>query len=266
MQQPQDDFLETMISDFVEATAAKAVRAYKLNCPGVIPDREIFRLHTTECGAEGEIEINPGRGETLDFQTQLQPASFDFRLGNTFATMIEPDSGIIKLDSKVEYKTIEAETFLLMPKQFVLATSAEWFGIPENMVAFVEGRSSLGRLGLFIQNAGFIDPGFKGTITLELFNASNFAIELKAGRRIGQVVFQRMTNFSRMPYQGKYQGQGKATGSKINEDRESTKESEADDLFNAYPKRNERDEQLGMLERGMGTAERRNTEENQNTI
>ena len=96
---------------------------------------------------------------------QIQPASVDVRLGNTFSV--------------------------------------------------VEGRSSLGRLGLFIQNAGWVDPGFHGEITLELFNANRCAIRLQAGRRIGQLVFARMDRAAQSPYRGKYQGQRGATGSRV---------------------------------------------------
>ena len=73
-------------------------------------------------------------------------------------------------------------------------------------------------MGLFIQNAGWVDPGFKGEITLELFNANRCAIELKTGRRIGQLVFAEMDDSALNPYNGKYQGQTGATGSKVMED------------------------------------------------
>lgn len=65
----------------------------------------------------------------------------------------------------------------------------EYLRLPDTLTAFVEGRSSLGRLGLFIQNAGWVDPGFEGEITLELYNANRCAIALRAGRRVGQLVF-----------------------------------------------------------------------------
>lgn len=146
---------------------------------------------------------------------QIQPASVDIRLGNTFSVVDDTPSGIITLDSQIKYKSITTDTYLILPGQFVLATTAEYFELPNNMTAFVEGRSSLGRMGLFIQNAGWVDPGFKGEITLELFNANRCAIELKAGRRIGQLVFAEMDDFALHPYNGKYQGQTGATGSKV---------------------------------------------------
>ncbi len=88
------------------------------------------------------------------------------------------------------------------------------------MTAFVEGRSSIGRLGLFIQNASLVPPGFEGEITLELFNASRCAIELQTGQRIGQLVFARLDNNAQNPYRGKYQGQRGATGSRVFLDQE----------------------------------------------
>ena len=84
-----------------------------------------------------------------------------------------------------------------------------------NTLSVVEGRSSRGRQGLFIQNAGWVDPGFHGEITLELFNANRCAIRLQAGRRIGQLVFARMDRAAQNPYRGKYQGQRGATGSRV---------------------------------------------------
>ena len=129
-------------------------------------------------------------------ERQIQPASVDIRLGSTF----------ISLETAASYKTIRTDTYILLPGQFVLATTMEYFELPDNLTAFVEGRSSLGRLGLFIQNAGWVDPGFKGEITLELFNANRCAIELKAGRRVGQLVFAEMDAMALNPYNGKYQG------------------------------------------------------------
>lgn len=146
---------------------------------------------------------------------QVQPASVDIRLGNTFSVVEDSPSGIISLESEIKYKTVCTDTYLILPGQFVLATTMEYFELPNNLTAFVEGRSSLGRMGLFIQNAGWVDPGFKGEITLELYNANRCAIELKAGRRVGQLVFAEMDKPALNPYNGKYQGQIGATGSKV---------------------------------------------------
>lgn len=156
-------------------------------------------------------------------EEQIQPASVDIRLGNSFSVVDDTPRGIITMDGEIKYKSIITDTYLILPGQFVLATTMEYFELPDNMTAFVEGRSSLGRMGLFIQNAGWVDPGFKGEITLELFNANRCAIELKAGRRVGQLVFAEMDEAALNPYKGKYQGQTGATGSKVfmDADRES---------------------------------------------
>ena len=119
---------------------------------------------------------------------------------------------------EIKYKKIKTDKYILMPGQFVLATTMEYFKLPINITAFVEGRSSLGRMGLFIQNAGWVDPGFEGEITLELYNANRCAIELQAGRRVGQLVFATMTDVPNNIYRGKYQGQQGATGSQVYKD------------------------------------------------
>lgn len=118
------------------------------------------------------------------------------------------------MDDEISYKQITAEKYILLPGQFVLATTMEYFELPDNLTTFVEGRSSLGRMGLFIQNAGWVDPEFKGEITQELFNANRCAIEINAGRRVGQLVFAQLDKDALHPYRGKYQGQRGATGSK----------------------------------------------------
>ena len=125
------------------------------------------------------------------------------------------------MQNAIRYKTIQAEKYLLLPGQFVLATTQEYFVMPDNLTAFVEGRSSLGRMGLFIQNAGWVDPGFEGEITLELFNANRCAIELQSGRRVGQLVFAQLDEKALNPYKGKYQGQTGATGSRVFMDKET---------------------------------------------
>ncbi|MBE6752474.1 MAG: dCTP deaminase [Ruminococcaceae bacterium] len=151
---------------------------------------------------------------------QIQPASVDIRLGNTFSIVEDTSTGIINLENEIKYKTITTDSYILLPNQFVLATTMEYFDLPDDLTAFVEGRSSLGRMGLFIQNAGWVDPGFKGEITLELYNANRCAIELKAGRRVGQLVFAKMDDTALNPYNGKYQGQKGATGSRLFMDKE----------------------------------------------
>ena len=89
-------------------------------------------------------------------ERQIQPASVDIRLGSTFSIVEDLSTGVISLEAAASYKTIRTDTYILLPGQFVLATTMEYFELPDNLTAFVEGRSSLGRLGLFIQNAALI--------------------------------------------------------------------------------------------------------------
>lgn len=164
--------------------------------------------------ASGALGISP-----LE-ERQIQPASVDICLGDTYGIVEDQPDAIVRMDKEIRYKTLRADRYILLPGQFVLATTLEYFRLPNNLTAFVEGRSSIGRLGLFIQNAGWVDPGFEGEITLELFNANKCAIELQKSRRIGQLVFAQLDGDARNPYRGKYQGQRGATGSRIDQDQE----------------------------------------------
>ena len=146
---------------------------------------------------------------------QIQPASVDITLGNSFTRDICDDGTPLELDHPIDYETIITSKYVLGPHEFVLATTREYFKLPKNLSAFVEGRSSIGRTGLCVQNAGWVDPGFEGEITLELFNSSNRPIVLREGQRLGQLVFARMMKNALNPYNGKYQKQTGATGSKI---------------------------------------------------
>ena len=112
------------------------------------------------------------------------------------------------------------EQIVIPPHSFLLASTRERIRLPDDVTAFVEGRSSIGRIGLFIQNAGWVDPGFEGNLTLELYNANRLPIRLQTGRRICQLVFARMDCAAQAPYRGKYQGQSRATGSLISLDKD----------------------------------------------
>lgn len=180
----------------------------------ILSDRDILKMIEA-----GKLKVSP-----FDKFTQLQPASVDFTLGDSYA-VLKCDRAVT-LDEELEYTRIKSDKYTIEPGEFVLATTQEYFEIPDNLTAFVEGRSSIGRLGLFIQNAGWVDPGFEGEITLELYNASNVPIVLEKGRRVGQLVFARMINPAKNPYRGKYQGQQGATGSKINRDYELESEDD----------------------------------------
>src|SRR6056297_848468 len=154
----------------------------------------------------------------------IQPASIDLRLGTNYLKIDENQMEVMTLEDKLNYNEINSEEIVIPPHSFLLATTEEYIKLPNNLTAFVEGRSSIGRMGLFIQNAGWVGPGFSGKITLELFNANRLPIRLKAGRRICQLVIAEMDQEAEFPYQGKYQGQDTAVGSKVFEDNENFKD------------------------------------------
>ncbi|PZM83506.1 dCTP deaminase [Candidatus Gracilibacteria bacterium] len=164
-----------------------------------------------------------------DIFEQIGPASLDFRLGNTFKvyrksrqTVIDAFEGV---DSKhIETITLEVgEKFVLHPGDFVLGVTAEKIKIPYDLVARCEGRSSIGRLGVIIHStAGFIDPGFEGTITLEMTNINELPVALYVGMRIGQFAFEKIDGVVENPYDkrvgSKYMGQILPEESRIGND------------------------------------------------
>ncbi len=174
----------------------------------ILSDRTIKELLHS-----GELGLEP-----FDL-SQVEPASVDLRLGDTF---LEPIStkGVCSMSDAPEYKETRAKEFIIPTRGFVLATTMEFIRLPNYLTAFVEGRSSVGRLGLFIQNAGWVDPGFEGAITLELYNANNAPMKIEAGRRICQLVIAKADRVVERPYRGKYQGQRETTGSRIHLDTE----------------------------------------------
>ncbi|MDH5560110.1 MAG: dCTP deaminase [Deltaproteobacteria bacterium] len=164
---------------------------------------------------KGELKVDP-----LD-ESQIQPASIDLRLGKHFLKLKDNNITHLDFETPPEYISLEMDQLILHPHSFILATTVEYLVFPDNLTAFVEGRSSIGRMGLFIQNAGWVDPGFEGEITLELYNANNVPICLKSGRRICQLVLAQMDQSAGNPYNGKYQKQRSATGSRVYLDSEN---------------------------------------------
>ena len=148
----------------------------------------------------------------------LQPASLDMRLGDQFLVP-QPSNGVsTEFGDSVPYAEVVTDRYVLPANSFVLARTREVVSLPQDLTAFVEGRSSIGRLGLFIQNAGWVDPGFRGSITLELYNGLSHSIVLSAGWRVCQLVFVRMEGNAEGGYTGKYQGQVATTGSRLSKD------------------------------------------------
>ena len=180
----------------------------------VLSDRTIERLL-----AEGRIEIDP-----YD-PTLLQPSSVDVRVDRYFRVF--RNSRYPYIDVKTEQEDLtelvevaDVEPFILHPGEFVLGSTLERVTLPDDLVARLEGKSSLGRLGLLIHStAGFIDPGFDGHVTLELSNVANLPITIYPAMKIGQLSFVQMSEPAETPYGSgslgsKYQGQRGPTPSR----------------------------------------------------
>jgi dCTP deaminase len=166
---------------------------------------------------KGIISIDPF------FEENVQPASIDMTLGTHFLEVDTRNTERLKLDEEIIYREINSEDIVIPAHSFLLATTEEYIKLSNGLTAFVEGRSSIGRMGLFIQNAGWVDAGFEGKITLELYNANSLPIKLVAGRRICQLVFCKMDQDAENPYKGKYLGQSKSIGSRAFQDKEILK-------------------------------------------
>lgn len=180
----------------------------------VLSDGTIIRLVR-----EGRIRIDPWD------EGQVQPASVDLRLGDSFRVfhnhrtsvidLREPPSGLTE-----EVRIAPDEPFVIHPGEFCLGRTLEWVELPDDIVARIEGRSSLGRLGLIVHaTAGFCDPGWKGTLTLEFNNLTRVPIRLYAGLTIAQLSFMALDAPARRPYGHEllgshYQGQVEATESR----------------------------------------------------
>ncbi len=176
-----------------------------------------------ESVATGRIIIDP-----YD-EAMVQPSSVDLRCGAVFRVfenhkypVIDPKAPQEDLTTAIE--STPDEPFILHPGEFVLGSTLEVIGLADDIVARLEGKSSLGRLGLLIHStAGFIDPGFKGQVTLELSNVANLPIAIYPEMKIGQVSFYELSTPAEHPYGSsgagsKYQGQSGPTPSRIHQD------------------------------------------------
>lgn len=148
-------------------------------------------------------------------EVHIEPASVDLTLGSHFLKPIPPETGVQRMSDPIAYETIEQPRVVIPAHAFILATTEEYITLPQQLTGFIEGRSSVGRAGLFIQNAGWVDPGFEGKITLELYNANDFPLEIEQGQRICQIVLAETKTVPETKYQGKYQGQHTTTGSRL---------------------------------------------------
>jgi dCTP deaminase len=180
----------------------------------VLSDGTITRLVE-----EGRIRVDPWD------RSLVQPASVDLRLGDTFRVfhnhrvasidLREPPANLTE-----EVRIPEGDPFVIHPGEFCLGRTLEWVELPDDIVARIEGKSSLGRLGLIVHaTAGFCDPGWKGTLTLELNNLTRVPIKLYPGLLIAQLSFMTLDRPAEVPYGSSelgshYQGQREATESR----------------------------------------------------
>jgi dCTP deaminase len=180
----------------------------------VLSDGTIRRLV-----AEGRMRIDPWD------EAMLQPASVDVRLGRSFRVFHNHRATAIDLadppTNLTEHVAVaEGESFVIHPGEFVLGRTEEWVELPDDIVSRIEGKSSVGRLGLIVHaTAGFVDPGFKGTLTLEITNLTRVPIKLYAGLPIAQLSFMALDAPAEHPYGSQalgshYQGQVAATESR----------------------------------------------------
>ena len=167
----------------------------------------------------GRIVIDP-LGENA-----VQPSSVDIRLGDGFRVFANHRYPYIDVRADQDLTELvtatEAEPFILHPGEFVLGTTLEKVTLPTDLVSRIEGKSSLGRLGLLVHaTAGFVDAGWSGHLTLELSNVANLPITLYPGMKIGQLAFFTLDRPAELPYGSaelgsKYQGQEGPTASRF---------------------------------------------------
>ena len=179
----------------------------------VLSDRTIARLID-----DGRIVIDPYDASLL------QPSSVDVRVDRLFRVFRNNRASFIDVKREQDLTELveidDDAPFILHPGEFVLGSTLERLALPDDLVARLEGKSSLGRLGLLIHStAGFVDPGFDGHVTLELSNVANLPITIYYGMKIGQISFMQMTEPAQTPYGSdaigsKYKGQRGPTASR----------------------------------------------------
>jgi len=198
----------------------------------VLSDHDLsaaFGRQVSDIQDRPDVEIHRPNGEPT-----IQPSSVDLHLDDQFCVP-KSQKTPIKIDQRESYPQYDYELtdengyFHIKPNQFVLAATTEEITLSENVVGFLWGRSSVGRLGLFVENAGLVDAGFSGDITLELYNPTNNTIAVKEGMRIVQLTVHELTTEAAEPYDeqvtSKYNGQSGVTPSRLSHDFELQRNS-----------------------------------------
>ncbi|MDD5624093.1 MAG: dCTP deaminase [Candidatus Peribacteraceae bacterium] len=177
----------------------------------ILSDRDIRKAISS-----GRVKIEPEQELAL---LHIHASSMDLHLGNIFKlyehskfSVLDPKKPESFIGNTRTITIADGDPFIVQPGEFVLGATREKITVPDDLVVRVEGRSSLGRLGIIIHStAGFVDPGFSGTITLEISNINRLPVALYPGMRVCQLAFETMTSPAETPYAlkpgSKYQGQ-----------------------------------------------------------
>ena len=176
----------------------------------------------------GEIEISP----FPDFETQMGACSLDLRLGNEFRVFERARTAFIDPRETIDWDSFtrlvrvdEGEQFIMHPQELVLASTIEKLTLPDDVLGRLEGRSSLGRLGIIVHGtAPLFFPGFSGCAVMELGNIGPIPVYLYPGMRICAFTFERLSSPTSKPYRGKYAGQSGPIGSRLQRDEEMAAE------------------------------------------
>ena len=177
----------------------------------ILSDRDIRRaIESGRVKIESDVDCGP---------MHIHASSMDLHLGDTFKlyehskfAVLDPRKPETFQGNMRTVAVAKGEPFIVQPGEFVLGVTRECITVPDDLVVRVEGRSSLGRLGIIVHStAGFVDPGFSGTITLEISNLNRLPVALYPGMRVCQLAFQQMSSPADTPYNrksgSKYQGQ-----------------------------------------------------------
>jgi len=188
----------------------------------ILSDRDIKKAL-----AEGRVTISP----KPQLSVVLGSCSIDLRLGNRFRVFdhskfpfIDPNNPKLATDMMKEIAVGKGQQFILQPGDFVLATTIESFTLPNDLLARLEGRSSLGRLGIVVHStASIFEPGWNGVVVMELGNLGHMPVALYPGMRVCALTFEELTSPADVPYNkkksAKYVGQKSPEASKIAEER-----------------------------------------------
>lgn len=190
----------------------------------ILSDRDIHQAIDS-----GRVTI---KSPQQDYIPYIHASSMDLHLGEIFKLyehskfpLLDPKDPITLSGNIRTIKVKEGDPFIVQPGEFVLGVTQEQITVPDDLVVRVEGRSSLGRLGIIVHStAGFVDPGFSGTITLEISNLNRLPVALYPGMRVCQIAFEQMTSAAETPYHSKphskYQNQVLPEESRLSADPE----------------------------------------------